>query len=579
MTEITIAAVQFTSGNDIDANLARMVELIDAGADAGADLVVFQEFTNHPCYYSSPDHVWQSAIHENGPYVQTLGERARERGVYVSFNATVRRAWPTVEDQNFLISSTGEVVLTSQKQILMGSEQDYFAPGRSEAQLVDTEFGRIGLMSCMEGLIPETPRVLAVKGADLILNSLSSNGIDEAHTHIPVRAAENGVFVVSANRSGPLVDAVDMDGLAVKLGFDTSKLQGGGESQVVAPDGESLVRAQPFRDDLVVTTIDLASARPEDLLAGRRPECYALLAADPDQLAEHLAARPEQARELTVATVTPQPGQAVDDALREALQRCEEVDADLIVLPELFAWQVGDLAGTEASGTAAEAQRAIDALVEVAGRKRRHIVAGVPVAREDGLANSAVLIGPTGLLSTYDQVHVHPDDQTWASPGSEFVVADLPFGRLGLMLGNDLAYPESARILSLKGADLIACPMTWRRPWESRLGAPERAAENHVSVVVAARADSASPAPSTILAVPGEYRFPATGEVNMPDRFDAADSGQPHVRRIDLAPSRDKRLMRRTDLLAHRQPHLYTSLTEVADLVGASTSTQEAIAR
>lgn len=561
MTEVTIATVQFTSGNDIDANFARMGELIHKAADAGANLVVFQEFCNHPCYYDSPDHVWQGAIQEDGHFVKALGARARERGVYVSFNATVRREWPVVEDQNFLLSPEGEVVLTSQKQILMNSEKDFFAPGSQKATIVDTEFGRIGLMSCMEGLIPETPRVLAVLGADLILNSLSSNGIDEAHTHIPVRAAENGVYVVSSNRSGPLVDAADIDGLAEKTGFPTSKLFGGGESQIVGPDGVEIVRAKPFEDDMVLATVNLGVGRPAHLLSDRRPEAYGLIGEDTTANDDHLQGRAD-AQRITVAAAGLEAGPAGEAALQAALDWSRATEADLLVLPELFAWDPAALRAGEAVDRAFT-DRVLEELGGVARETGRHIVAGVPGGSGDGATNDAVLVGPDGVVATYSQVHVHREDRDWATAGSGFVVADLPFGRVGLMVGYDVDFPESARVLALQGADVIACPVTWRQPWESRLAAPERSAENRVTVVVSARADSPVADPSTILAVPGEYRFPQTGEVNMPDRTDAASAGAGVTAEVDLNDSRDKRLMKRTDLVADRKPHLYDALTAV----------------
>ncbi|MEV0132748.1 carbon-nitrogen hydrolase family protein [Dactylosporangium sp. NPDC050688] len=557
--------MQFTSGNNTDANLARMLELIDTAAAAGADLVVFQEFCNHPALYTSPDHVWQSAVSEDGPFVGALKAKARERGVYVSFNATIRGPWPRVVDQNILLSSAGEVALTSQKQILMGSERDYFEPGGLETQVVDTELGRIGLMSCMEGLIPETPRVLAVKGADIILNSLSSNGIDEAHTHIPVRAAENGVYIVSANRSGPLVDPGDLDALTAKNGIDKSKLIGGGESQIVGPDGVSLVRAKPFEDDMVITSIDVTAARPDGLLADRRPECYGVLTADDSALAPLLKGRVTQAGEVVVAAAGIASGLSGADALQAALEFCETTDADLVVLPELFAWDPAALRESRPDAAMAFAEQVVGELSALARSRGCHVVAGLPGHGDTGrLGNCAVLIGPDQEPTWYRQVHVHPDDRGWADPGDGFVIVDLPFGRVGLLVGYDLAFPESARVLTLMGADLIACPTSWRHAWESRLVAPERSAENHVAVVAAARADSACAEPSTILSVPVDYRFPVTGEVNMPERRDAPGTGAGVVATIDLRASRDKLLMRRTDLLADRQPGLYGALVAAA---------------
>ncbi|WP_244929211.1 nitrilase-related carbon-nitrogen hydrolase [Nocardioides sp. W7] len=559
MSQVTIATCQFTSGNDTGANLRRMVGLVDDAADAGADLVVFQEFCNHPALYASPDHVWQSALSEDDEFLRVLKAKAAERSIHLSFNATVRSDWPLVIDQNFLLSDEGEVILTSHKQVLMGSERDHFVPGTREAGVVDTRFGRVGIMSCMEGLIPENPRVLAVKGAQLILNSLSSNGLDEAHTHIPVRAAENGVFVVSANRAGPLVDPVDLDALTAKNGIDKSKLVGGGESQVVDPRGVSLVRAKAHVDDMAMTTVDLSLAGGDGLLTQRRPDLYGALVAPVESHEETLAGRTD-AGPVTLAVGGPGRGVVGEAALEAVVTWLEGLAVDLAVLPELFAWDVTSLRG----GAAVDpgfVEKVLVTLGEVAARRGLHVVAGVPGASGAGTSNATVLVTPTGARTWYHQVHVHPDDRGWAAAGTEFVTADLPFGRIGLLTGHDLVFPEAARILTLAGADLLVLPGGWRHGWEHRLVAPERSAENHVAVVVAARADSVEPTGHAVLSTPTTYQFPITGEVNMPERH-AAELGTPLVAEIDLRASRDKLLMRRTDLLADRQPALYAALAD-----------------
>ena len=82
-----------------------------------------------------------------------------------------------------------EIVATSDKQVLMGGERLHIAEGVDHSPVVDTPFGRVGMYSCMDGVIFETPRMLAVRGAQLLLNSLNSFALDEAALHVPVRAS------------------------------------------------------------------------------------------------------------------------------------------------------------------------------------------------------------------------------------------------------------------------------------------------------------------------------------------------------------------------------------------------------
>ena len=83
----------------------------------------------------------------------------------------------------------------------------------------------------------ETPRSLAVRGARVMLNSINSFAPDEATLHVPVRAAENKVWVVSANKVDFLVPDGPRAFVAEALMADEDTLRGSGESMVVAPDG------------------------------------------------------------------------------------------------------------------------------------------------------------------------------------------------------------------------------------------------------------------------------------------------------------------------------------------------------
>lgn len=579
---VTIATAQFVSTSNTDANVAAMLDLVAEAAAHGARLVHFAEFTNHPTWYANADHAWQSAITIPGPMFDALAGAARRHGVYVSFNASVRARYPQVFDQNHLLGPDGSLLAANRKQILMSFEKDVYEPGHEEAVVADTEIGRIGLMSCMDGLIPETARVLALRGAELICNALSSNGLDEAHTHIPARAAENGVFVISSNRVGALVDPEALPALVELSGIPEAKLAGAGESEIVAPDGS--VIAKLSRDALpaiAYATVDLDATERAARLARRRPETYGMLVTPNGEAPFSGELPPAGPVRLAAAGVDASLG--ADAAVAAAVEAVIATDADLVVLPELAVLQRDALA--DPHGVLELAERLLESLGAACRDTGRYAVVGVPArapgvvapagtagergggpagpARPARLRNAAILLGPAGIVARYDQVHVHPDDDSWAEAGDSFVTADLPAGRVGLLVGYDLDFPEAARVLAREGADVIACPMTWRASFEHELLAPERAAENHCCLVVAARPDGPAGGGHVICSLPGEYRFPETGEVNMPDREDAKP-GEVLVVASDLSRSRDKLLMGRTDLLRDSQPALYGALVAPA---------------
>ena len=88
------------------------------------------------------------------------------------------------------------------------------------------------------------------------------------------------------------------------------------------------------------------------------------------------------------------------------------------------------------------------ALVDACRRHGVYVVGGLAEAGDGCRHNSAVVLGPEGRLATYRKLHLFYDEQSWFQPGSELVVVDLPFARVGLAICYDLWFPEVARALA-----------------------------------------------------------------------------------------------------------------------------------
>ena len=85
-----------------------------------------------------------------------------------------------------------------------------------------------------------------------------------------------------------------------------------------------------------------------------------------------------------------------------------------------------------------------------------------PRPPEDGSTTHAVLVGPDGIVGRYRKVHLWDEEKLFFEPGNLGLnVFDLPFGRVGIMICYDGWHPEVARILKLKGADVILDPTCW----------------------------------------------------------------------------------------------------------------------
>ena len=192
---------------------------------------------------------------------------------------------------------------------------------------------------------------------------------------------------------------------------------------------------------------------------------------------------------------------AAADLLAEAARR----GARLAVLPENFAL-MGRRESDKLTVREVEGDGPIQAfLAEQAARHRLWLVGGtipLQVSGDDQRVRAACLLfdNQGRQVARYDKVHLFdvqvPDsteryaESATIEPGDRYVVADTPFGRLGLAVCYDLRFPEQFRALSAQGMDILALPAaftaaTGAAHWEVLLRA--RAIENQCYVIASAQ--------------------------------------------------------------------------------------------
>ncbi|TAN61745.1 acyltransferase, partial [bacterium] len=152
----------------------------------------------------------------------------------------------------------------------------------------------------------------------------------------------------------------------------------------------------------------------------------------------------------------------------DAVRRIAALDADIVVLPELFStgYQFKSAAEALKYGDDAVSGYAASALSAVAKEKGVFISAGIAERYKGKAYNSAILVGPSGFIGVYRKAHLFWHEKNIFAPGNTaFKVYDIGLARVGMMICFDWVFPEVMRTLALKGADVILHPSNLVLPY------------------------------------------------------------------------------------------------------------------
>jgi N-carbamoylputrescine amidase len=144
----------------------------------------------------------------------------------------------------------------------------------------------------------------------------------------------------------------------------------------------------------------------------------------------------------------------------ELLEQAVREKAELIVLPELCTSGYNFKSLKEATSVSETIPNGLTTRkwVEFAEENNVYLVGGVCESAGNSLYNSAVIVGPEGYVGTYRKVHLWHKEKIWFKAGSRFKVFDTPLGKIGAMICYDSFFPETTRILTRMGADVVCQP-------------------------------------------------------------------------------------------------------------------------
>lgn len=249
----------------VETNREHIAAVVDG---VEADLIVLPELATTGYLLADPEQVYRHAEPIPGPTTDRLQACARRRNAHIVLGIA-ERADGRCYNSAALIGPQG-VIGVYRKMHLFDEEKRLFHPGDLGFPIFDVRGVKVGLLICFDHFFPEAARTLALQGAQLICHpaNLVLPGLGQLTTR--VRALENRIFWVLANRIGTETRG-------------SKSLTFTGRSQIIAPDGAILIEASPEEERVGCVQIDPSRACDKrvtpltDLFADRRPTWYAAL--------------------------------------------------------------------------------------------------------------------------------------------------------------------------------------------------------------------------------------------------------------------------------------------------------------
>ena len=258
------ALIQQHNTADSEANIARLSDSIRTCAAEGAELVILQELHNslYFCQTENTD-TFRLAEPIPGPSTEHFGEVARACGLVLVLSLFERRAPGLYHNTAVVIERDGRIAGRYRKMHIPDDpayyEKFYFTPGDLDFRPIPTSVGRLGVLVCWDQWYPEAARLMALRGADLLIYP-TAIGWDSADTPDEQRrqldawrtvqrghAIANGLPVVTVNRVGHEPNSSG----------HTAGIQFWGNSFACGPQGELLTELPTDAEAIRIVDIDL----------------------------------------------------------------------------------------------------------------------------------------------------------------------------------------------------------------------------------------------------------------------------------------------------------------------------------
>lgn len=264
MRKLKVGLIQQANCADMRTNLLNLAKSIEACAAHGAQLVVLQELHNTLYFCQTEDtRLFDLAEPIPGPSTGFFSEIAASHDIVLVTSLFEKRAPGLYHNTAVVFDRDGSIAGKYRKMHIPDDpayyEKFYFTPGDLGFQPIQTSIGRLGVLVCWDQWYPEAARLMALRGAELLIYPTaigweSTDSDEEKNRQLGAwvisqrgHAVANGLPVISVNRVGHEPDPSGQ----------TNGIQFWGNSFVTGPQGELLAQASNHEPQVMVVEIDM----------------------------------------------------------------------------------------------------------------------------------------------------------------------------------------------------------------------------------------------------------------------------------------------------------------------------------
>ena len=517
--------------------------MIDKASDSRPQLIVLPECV-YPAYYISPLIV-KNPLEFQKSTLELIAEVKQRAKLYKCYIALGIVETDLIENifynSALLINPKGREINRFRKSYLWHFDSHWFCAGE-KYPVIETEFGKIGMFICSDGRLPEIVRCLSLQGADILLdltNWVTSGFEKEILTNpqveyiIPTRALENRVWIIAAN----------------KVGMEAKSILYCGKSAVFTPDGKIAKIASSSQEEILFYEISLDEAIDKSIdhqintIDDRRPELYSELIQPTDTLPIHSImkkkADPKNPNPLTAVVQI-----EFEDNFKKYLQKIEffinnllEQETNIIIFPEC------DFIFPE------KGEEILRKVKQMTKDKKAVCAITLVEKAEEFYHKTTFLVESGKLRGKYRKTHLEKEEKKLFSPGDlGLPVFKTSYGFIGIMIGYEGIFPEMARTLTLKGADIILWPSKFSNDRQINI-CRSRGAENKIFVACSNSICHQGTGHSLTTSPSGQILTSCLGKTE-----------QASLSALCLQLSRNKDIVPHTNTILNRKPETYKIL-------------------